>query len=143
MTIAFGRHIPGEPRADSASAITFDSQNSGEPQVTSDALKFTFERDPTIRKHAEPYHLQGDEDFDKTLPRQQRDALFHDPHVQRELRRFWDTFSKTDDGNVEKREYMVMHDRMAKVLIPSLTTEEMHASGEDDWESDAHGGASI
>ena len=45
--------------------------------------------------------------------------------------------------SITKDEYLLVHARFAKVLIPSMTTDEMNTSGEEDWISDAQGGMTL
>ena len=97
-------------------------------------LRFTFET-----KHgddATPYHLQGDEDLHRTLPSAQRAALRHDARVVKELDKFFRVFRKE---TISKPEYLLVHSKFAAVLIPDLSPDEVHDSGEEDWLADAGG----
>ena len=124
--LAFGRHV-------SAS------------HVDGEALKFTFERDPKIKKHDEPYHRQGNADFHTTKASVQRAELFNNQGVRAELERFWGVYEKSDEHNgcVTKREYLRAHVLFARVLLPSISADEVRASGEEDWVSDAQGAETI
>ncbi|KAL1525073.1 hypothetical protein AB1Y20_019946 [Prymnesium parvum] len=122
MSYAFGRHM---------------SPTRGQ-QLEGEDLRFSFERgldDSTV-----PYHLQGNQSFDRTLPSSQRRALRTDPRVLAQLQRFWSVFGVGDDGTIGREEYLEFHVRVAAVLIPSLSDEEAASSGIEDWKEDAKGG---
>ena len=107
------------------------------PVAPSADLRFTFER-----KHAgdlTPYYLQGDEELHRTLPSAQRAALRHDPRVLKELEKFWAVFRAHE--SISKPEYLSVHSKFATVLIPDLSPDEVHDTGEEDWEADAGPGA--
>ena len=99
-------------------------------------LRFTFEK---AAGSDVPYWMQGTESYDTPEALAMRAAVKEDVRVQRELDRFWSAYNKDDADRISKAEYLKVHVKIGLVLVPDLTPEEAHASGEEDWKEDARG----
>ena len=86
-----------------------------------DDLKSTFEADTG----EVPYWQQGNDDFGSPEAKAMRAALRLDARVLRALEMFWQVYAKESDDTVSKEEYLKVHVKLALVLIPDITPEEV------------------
>jgi len=142
--VAFGRHL--SPTAPSPVANDDDgenlrfSSNGSAANAGGEDLRFTYEKPNQLHPAVDkPYWQQGNADFHTTRASNLRAALFHDGRVQHELERFYRVYHKDSEGCIAKEEYLSVHTKLAKLLIPDISAEEAAASGEEDWAADADG----
>ena len=100
------------------------------------------------RDRTTPYWAQGDAAMDEATAVAKRRALRDHPLVLDALGLWWETMARhlgahPDECEVPEREYVRFSLRLYKAMIAEWDEAEAAASARDDWEHDAHGGATM
>eukprot|EP00906_Rhabdomonas_costata_P031712 RCo044757 len=91
-------------------------------------------------KLGKPYHEDGDPSMYTEQNLQKRARLKENSSVVDAITRFSKLFPVSSGSvTVEHSAYLVSHRKLARVLRPSLTDEELAALGEEDWRNDTQG----
>eukprot|EP00466_Bigelowiella_natans_P004142 jgi/Bigna1/129470/aug1.9_g4178 len=101
-------------------------------------LKFDWEEED----HATPYHMQGDEKFQKSHFMEARRMLEHNTYVQNSINRFWVLYAEDEDDEfyqsvVRWDKYFAVYQKIAKVVgAGNYEDDDIKTCALQDWERD-------